>query len=221
MQSALLAIGLVVLAGVWLGLPALASGSFSAHMVMHMGVVAVAAPLIALGVAGRRLDPVRGAPRLFAPVPASIVELVTVWAWHAPVLHHAARHSTLGLVLEQGTFLASGLLVWLSAFGGGGHGRSQRVAAGILALLLTFMHMTLLGALLALPSRSLYGHSGHGSELTALTPLEDQQLGGAIMLLGGFSYLVGGLWLTIELLKEARAQRERLADRGEGQGYRS
>ena len=38
--------------------------------------------------------------------------------------------------------------------------------------------------------------------LSGLTPLEDQHLGGAIMLLvGGVSYLLGGLWLTVGLLR--------------------
>ena len=61
------------------------------------------------------------------------------------------------------------------------------------------MHMTLLGALLALTPRPLYAHAG-GSR--GLTPLEDQHLGGAIMLLvGGLSYLAGGLWLTAGLLR--------------------
>jgi len=194
-----LGLGLLVLAAVWLGpLPRLAPGSFSAHMIMHMGVVAVAAPLVALGVARGRFDPVCRAPRLLAPIPASVVELIAVWAWHAPALHHVARHSTLGLAVEQGTFLVSGLLVWLAAFGGPEDGRRQRVGAGVVALLLTSMHMTLLGALLALPPRPLYDHAGDGA---GLSPLADQHLGGAIMLVaGGLSYLLGGLWLTAELL---------------------
>ncbi|HEX6623277.1 MAG TPA: cytochrome c oxidase subunit II [Pyrinomonadaceae bacterium] len=50
----------------------LAGQAFFAHMTMHMGVVALAAPLVALGVAGARFDPVRRAPALFAPVSASI-----------------------------------------------------------------------------------------------------------------------------------------------------
>jgi putative membrane protein len=59
--------------------------------------------------------------------------------------------------------------------------------------------MTLLGALLALTPRPLYQHTGGFS---GLTPLEDQHLGGAIMLLvGGLSYLVGGLGLTARLLR--------------------
>ena len=149
---------------------------------MHMGVVAVAAPLLALGVAGGRLDPVRNAPGLFAPIPASLLELVVVWAWHAPALHHAARHGTAGLVAEQGMFLLAGLLVWLSAFGGDAWRRGNRAAAGVVGLLLTSMHMTLLGALLALTPRPLYAHA---DGFAGLTPLEDQHLGGAIMLLVG------------------------------------
>src|SRR5687767_8403180 len=85
MQRTLLISGLLTLAAAWLGpLPALAQGAFYAHMTMHMLVVAVATPLIALGVAGSRLDPVWRAPRIFSPVPASLVELIVVWAWHAP-----------------------------------------------------------------------------------------------------------------------------------------
>ena len=200
MRRALLVIGCLTLAAAWLGpLPLLARRAFWAHMTMHMGVVAVAAPLLALGVAGGRLDPVRQAPGLFAPIPASVLELVVVWAWHTPALHHAARHSTAGLAAEQGMFLMAGLLVWLSAFGGDAWRRGNRIAAGVVGLLLTVMHMTLLGALLALTPRPLYAHV---NEFAGLTPLEDQHLGGAIMLLvGGVSYLLGGLWLTAGLLR--------------------
>ncbi|MEG3158615.1 hypothetical protein ACKVMH_12180, partial [Lysobacter zhanggongensis] len=51
--NAWLAGGLLVLAATWLGpLPGLSRGAFAAHMLMHMGVVAVAAPMIAVGLAG-------------------------------------------------------------------------------------------------------------------------------------------------------------------------
>jgi putative membrane protein len=200
MRRALLILGLLMLAAVWLGpLPQCARQAFCAHMAMHMGVVAVAVPLLAVGLAGGRLDPARHAPRLFAPIPASVLELVVVWAWHAPALHHAARHGTAGLAAEQGTFLLAGLLVWLSAFGGDARRSGSRRAAGIVGLLLTSMHMTLLGALLALTPRPLYHHT---EGVTGLTPLDDQHLGGVIMLLvGGLSYLLGGLWLTAGLLR--------------------
>jgi putative membrane protein len=92
-------------------------------MTMHMGVVAVAAPLIALGVAGTSYDPVRQVPALFAPLPASIFELIVVWVWHA--------HSAVWLVTKQGMFLLSGLLLWLSACGGEVWRSGARRAAGV------------------------------------------------------------------------------------------
>src|SRR5690606_37671550 len=56
----LLAAGLLVLGAAWLGpLPAWSRHWFSAHMLMHMAVVAVAAPLVASSIAGTRADPAR------------------------------------------------------------------------------------------------------------------------------------------------------------------
>lgn len=184
--------GFAVLIVVWLGpLPDLARHSFSAHMTLHIAIVAIAAPLISAGIAGTRLDPVTRWPALFAPIPASIIELVVVWGWHLPALHQAARAQTAVLFFEQLTFLGSGLLLWMSALGGSG-AQSWRAGAGVGALLFTSIHMTLLGALFALTPRALYGHSD----------LFDQHLGGAIMLLvGGTSYLAGGLWLIASMLK--------------------
>jgi putative membrane protein len=206
MRPVPLALGALALGLAWLGPAAnLAPGPFSAHMTIHMIVVAVAAPLLALGVTGGSLDPVRRFPALFPPVPASVVELVVVWGWHTPALHHVARQGGAWLVTEQATFLASGLLVWLSVLGGGRPG-GNRTGAGVLALLLTSMHMTLLGALLALPPRPLFEHP-HGAASARIAPLADQHLGGAIMLLvGGVSYLVGGLWLAAGLLRRGRSE---------------
>lgn len=203
MRRAWLILGLCVLAAVWLtGLPQLARQAFFAHMTMHMGVVAVAAPLLALGLARGRFDPVRKASGLFAPIPASVLELLIVWAWHVPGPHHLARHSAAGLAIEQGMFLLAGLFLWLSVLGGDEERAGTRAAAGVVGLLLTSMHMTLLGALLALTPRALYQHAAHAGAPFNLTPIEDQHLGGAIMLLaGGIVYLAGGLWLTVELVR--------------------
>jgi putative membrane protein len=71
------------------------------------------------------------------------------------------------------------------------------------------MHMTLLGALLALAPRPLYIHA---ETFSGLTSLEDQQLGGAIMLIvGGISYLTGGLWLTVALMRASTFKRKQEA----------
>lgn len=206
-RTTLLLSGAAVLAVAWLGpLPGLARDAFSAHMTMHVSVVAIAAPLLALGLAGSPLDPVRKVPALFAPVPASALELVVVWGWHAPALHHAARAVPGMLALEQASFLLSGLLVWLSAFGGAPAQRRIRSGPGIVGMLLTSMHMTLLGALLALASRPLYPRA-HEAWL-GLTALEDQHVGGALMLLGGgTAYLAGGIALAVGLLRDEGERR--------------
>jgi putative membrane protein len=216
MRRGLLPLGVLVLLFAWFGsLGAVVPGPFSAHMTLHMAVVALAAPLIALGLAGGRYDPVRRWPALFPALIASLVELVLVWGWHTPLLHQAARSSAFAFVLEQGSFLLSGLWLWLAAFGGGAE-RHERRGFGVLALLLTSMHMTLLGALLALPPRALYTHGAahaheHAAALhgPALNALDDQHLGGAIMIvLGGASYLLGGLWLCFALLRRSGARAE-------------
>lgn len=202
------AVGAGVLAALWLGpLPALAREAFTAHMAIHMGVVAVAAPLLAVSVAGGRADPARRWPAAFAPVPAALVELVVVWGWHAPALHHAARRSGTAFAVEQASFLAVGLLVWLAAVGGDPARRDRRAGAGALGLLLASMHMTLLGALLTLAPRTLYARSGPTP--LGLSALEDQHLGGAVMLIvGGAVYLAGGVVLVRRMLR-GRSKRSR------------
>ena len=191
-------LGIITLALAWGWLAPRAKDAFCLHMTMHMAVVAAAAPLLVLGIAGGRYDPVPKWPGFFAPIPISIAELIAVWGWHTPGLHHAARHSLSGLILEQTTFLVCGVLLWLAAFGG--HRDGNRIGSGIAGLLLTSMHMTLLGALLGLAPRALYHHA---EGFAGLTALQDQHLGGAIMLLvGGISYLAGGIALAAKLLRQ-------------------
>jgi putative membrane protein len=210
MRAPVMLVGCLVLAAAWLGLLAMPGGmGFAGHMAVHMAVVAVAAPLLAVGLAGSAWDPSPRFPLLFAPMIATLLELVVVWGWHAPILHAAARHSGVALALEQASFLVAGLLVWLSAFGRGSRPAPAVWAPGILALFLTSMHMTLLGALLTLAPRPLYAHA-HGGGLAGPTPLEDQQLGGVVMLLvGGASYLIGGLVLLARLLRVPLAKATR------------
>ena len=206
MRVTLLGLGVCVLALAWFGAPGVPPAYvFSAHMLRHMAVVAVAAPLLAAAAAHGPLDPARAAPWLFAAIPAAMLELVVVWGWHMPVLHQAARASTGTLVLEQLAFLGAGLFLWISALGGPAGQRHARRAAGVVGLLLTAMHMTLLGALFALAPRPLYQHPGHS--VNALAALEDQHLGGAIMLLvGGASYAAGGVWLVAGMLRGRPAE---------------
>lgn len=194
-------IGLSVLAFCWLGpLPGLAIESFSAHMLMHVLVIALAAPLIAVGLGAVGFDIGRRFGWLSSPVFASLIELVVVWAWHTPRLHHLARMHHPLLAFEQFSYLLVGLLIWLTALGGPTQDR-ERVGAGVAGLLLTSMHMTLLGVLLATAGRPLFAHTA--LPWFGLSVLQDQQVGGVIMLVfGGVAYLAGALYLLTLLLKD-------------------
>lgn len=180
MRRGALLVGLAALAFVWAGPLDAWLGAFPVHMLRHMVLVAVAAPLLALG-----LGPAL-APLAISPVLAAAVEFVVVWGWHLPVAYGAAYLSTVGFAAEQGMFLGAGLLVWVGALS------ASKPLTGALGLLLTSMHMTLLGALLILASRDLYAAiCGYAPDLAA------QQIGGLLMLgIGTPVYLVGGLWLV-------------------------
>jgi putative membrane protein len=176
---------LVALTLIWLpDWPALI-GVFPGHMLRHMGLVAVAAPLAVMGWHGLT----RFAPPVLL---GTVVEAVIVWGAHLPPLHAAARLNGSGFLLEQALFLLAGLAVW---------GGALRPGAGLVGaggLLLTSMHMTLLGTILILAPTDLY------AALCGVAPdLTGQQLGGMMMLaIGTPIYLAGGLVLTGQSLKE-------------------
>jgi len=195
--------GLILLALVWFG-PLLDSwrASFSAHMVAHMGVVGIAAPLIAIGLSQRWKQ--RTPMPLALPVIASALELVTVWGWHAPAMRRLAETSVTAAVIEQATFLLAGMLLWWTAISQPQNRIHAAIGAG--ALLLTSIHMTLLGALLSLSQRPLYGEGEVTCFGIVLGAQQDQQLGGIIMLLvGAIVYLAGGVWLATRLVEEPAA----------------
>ena len=170
--------------------------TFTLHMAWHMTLVVVIAPIVAWNIRNTKLDPVRTAPALFPPLIACLVELLVVWGWHTPALHDAARHNVAMFAAEQASFSVAALWLWLSILGGGEVARRGRAAAGVIALVLTFAHMTMLGALLALAPRVLYAHH-------AIT-LADQQLGGAVMLVAGaVAYPLASLWIVRSLVATA------------------
>lgn len=198
MNLALFLSGAAVLLWAWGGpLPQHVPHSFAAHMALHMAVVGIGVPLLAAGLApalsGTRLM----RSQLGLPVTVSLADLVVVWGWHTPKLHEAARALPAILALEQAMFAGVALLVWLVALGSAKGRQAEAALAGALTLFFTSMHMTLLGALIGLSTRPVYGHA-HGAD-----PVGDQQIGGAIMLvIGGVIYLAGGLILTARVLRQ-------------------
>lgn len=176
---------------------ALGGLGMTGHMAGHMLAVAVAAPLFAMGLAGTHYEPARLWPRVVTPLAMGTVELVLVWSWHLPAARALADHHVAVALIEQAMFLIAGIALWSAAL--------RHRASGVGALLLTSMHMTLLGALIGLAPRPLYPmmamHPAPG-----LDALADQQLGGVVMLLiGGIAYMAGGLALLGTMLRERTA----------------
>jgi putative membrane protein len=201
MRHRWLLIGSIILLALWLLLLLdFASDSFTGHMLVHMGVVAVAAPLIALGIAGTRYD-VIARTRWITPLSASLLELVLVWIWHAPVMRRASDASFWVSGLEQASFLAGGLVLWLACLCGLKAGTLAGRLGGAVGLILTSIHMTLLGVLLTMSPRPLYGEDFVTCFGLTLSPGQDQQLGGIVMLLdGAAAYLAGGVALLAGVL---------------------
>lgn len=194
-------LGLVLLA--MLGAILLAgfgSGSFTGHMIVHMGIVAVAAPLLAYGLRGTRFDPLPGMSQV-TPMLASFIELVVVWFWHVPALRERAEASLALSLAEQASFLVAGVLLWNACL----RPKEGRLA-GAVGLLFTSMHMTLLGVLLALAPRPLYGRGDITCFGIPLSAAADQQIGGVVMLMvGALAYLLGGTLLLAGILRDDAA----------------
>ena len=183
------------------------SGSLTAHMVVHMATVAIAAPLLAIALSGTRLDPAVQLSWL-GPVFASVVELLVVWLWHVPALRRLAETRVDAVVLEQACFLVAGLLLWATCFRRS-EDSAQRLA-GVIGLLFTSIHMTLLGVLLTLAPRPLYGAGDVTCLGLTLGREADQQLGGVVMLMvGAAAYMLGAVVLLADILKPAAPETSR------------
>lgn len=188
--------GLLLLGWLWFGpLPEMARRAFSPHMMLHLALTIVVAPLLVIGLRRLRLrqDALPGRPML-AALGASAFEFVVVWGWHAPALHEAAAARSEIFVIQQISFLLAGMAVWSLSLAS--HGR-QNLVIGAAAMLFTAMHMAMLGVLLVLAPSLLYAPQ-FCLGVFGLDPLADQQLGGGLMaLFGASAYAAGGAWLAL------------------------
>lgn len=162
------ALGVAVLAVAFVSpLCALSSALFSARVVHHVLLVAVAAPLLALAWPGRR-------PRF----PAALFLLATavLWAWHWPPAYDLALSNVAAYWAMQATLLGSAFGFWRAVL----H-RGLAPGASLLWVLGGYMQMALLGALLTFAPKALYAIHAVAPLAWGFTPLGDQQLGGLIM----------------------------------------
>jgi putative membrane protein len=186
---------------------------FTAHMIEHEIIMALAAPLLvvarpigailwALPASWRRSGRLAQAPafaalwsRLADPLVATIVHAIALWSWHVPALFDAALASERLHWLQHLSFFVTALLFWWSLLRG--RARERGYGAAVLYLFATSLHSGFLGILLALARQPLYPAQTRTSPEWGLTPLEDQQLAGLIMWVpAGLVYAAAALALA-------------------------
>jgi len=162
---------------------ALTVSLFSARVVHHVLLVAVAAPLLAVALIGLP----RPRRALSAPLllPVSLgAHTALFWLWHAPDAYGMALSSTAVYWAMQATLAGSATLFWAAVL-------LARPPQAIATLVAATAQMGLLGALLVFSAQPLYWPHLETTAPFGLDPLSDQQLGGLIMWVpAGLPYLL-------------------------------
>lgn len=193
---------------------------FSAHMVQHLLLVLVAAPLfvigrfplaLAWGLSSRNTSRIwkdwKGKQAwdfLTHPATACLLHAAAIWTWHMPRLYQASLHYEWVHFLEHSTFFLTAFLFWqvfADLTKSLGAGRSANFGIGIFCVFVIALVNGLLGVLISFSPYVWYPVYIHETTFFGLTALEDQQLAGAIMWVpAGVVYLgsalsVLGRWL--------------------------
>lgn len=183
---------------------ALSVSLFAARVGQHMILTLVAAPLVIAGrpaeaIAGLRQARahVRAAPRSTAPLAAAGVFALLLWFWHAPVPYDATFASTLVYWTMHVTLIGAALWLWAGLLDRNATRTASAVAAGVISSL----QMGFLGALITLAPHPAYAPHFLTSAAWGLSPLQDQELGGAIMWVPGCAVFLAVammmLWLVM------------------------
>jgi len=220
-----LALFLAGLAAIYLALgspiDALAGFLLQLHMVQHLLLIVVAAPLIwlaapqlpllvGLPVALREvwIEPLLRASwlraalaRITQPTAAWTLHVAALWLWHIPRLYEAALASTAWHYVEHACFFGTALVFWWPVL----LPYPSRAAEGrwyvLPYLFLAGVQGTVLSAILTFSDRVLYPHYNLVPRLWGVSALNDQALAGAIMWIpGSLAYLIPLALIGSELL---------------------
>ncbi|MCP1677195.1 cytochrome c oxidase assembly factor CtaG [Natronocella acetinitrilica] len=183
-----------------------AKTSTAAHMVQHMLLMVVVAPLWVLSQPLQQLA--RGAGRFFATVWNALLPLVqrpmtvaylhaaAIWFWHTPYFYRVAVENPWWHALEHACFLLTAGLFWWAVL----KSSARRAPWALLAVLFTLMHTGFLGAILTFANAPLYGEA---------RGLADQQLAGLIMwVVGGVPYLLAAGWIAHRWYRQLQRRME-------------
>ena len=177
----------------------------SGHMLQHLVLLVVSAPLVAysrpvapllLGMPARVRRAVTPAllrhtlkhvgGHFVYPAGALLLASAVLWLWHAPVLYQAALHNPWVHTLEHALFLGTGVLFWAALLPATRRARA-RSGAGLLALFAMSVQGAMLGALLTFSSRLWFEHYAATAPAWGVTGVDDQLIAGLLM------WMVGGL----------------------------
>jgi putative membrane protein len=204
-------------------LDALAEALASAHMVQHLLLTLIAAPLLALSVPGATL--LRGMPSVVRrttgrwrgrlrltprntawvrhPAAALLLYVGTLWFWHGAVPYDAALASGVVHGLSHATYLATGVLFW-RVIVDSARGRGISPGLGVLLAFAAAMQSVFLSALLTFARSPWYSGYAETTAPWGLEQLTDQQLAGAVMWLpGGLVYLGTALALLVTWIRSS------------------
>ncbi|HYI22855.1 MAG TPA: cytochrome c oxidase assembly protein [Candidatus Limnocylindrales bacterium] len=201
---------------------------FSAHMVQHLLMTMIAAPLLAIGApitlllrvssaATRRrwILPVLHSRLLRAisfPVVTWVIFAAVMWASHFSPLFDAALEDEAAHLFEHALFLGAALLFWWPVVGADPSPWRLPHAARLGYLIIGLPFSSFLGLVIFSAPGVLYSHYETLVRPWGPTPLEDQQLAGAIMWGGGDLLFLGALILALWVWLRAEEVEGRRAD---------
>jgi cytochrome c oxidase assembly factor CtaG len=186
---------------------------FSDHMVQHMILTLVAPPLLlyagpitlllrASSAETRRrwIFPIlhsRVVRFLSFPVVSWVLFAAVMWGSHFSPLFDAALENEWLHRFEHFMFLSAALLFWWPVVGPDPSPWRMKPGAKVLYVGLQMPQNTFLAVAVAMSSVPLYSHYVSNIRPWGPTPLEDQQLAGSIMWLGGDMVFIGAVILLV------------------------
>jgi len=169
---------------------------FSVHMVQHMLLELVAAPLLLLGapmtLALRAANPAarrvmlsvlhsRGVAVLSFPLLAWVLFAAVNWGWHLSSLYDQALENPLLHYLQHASFLGAALLFWWPVIGADPSRWRLPYPLRLFYLFLAMPQNSFLGVALMSAPTVLYPHYLTNLRLWGPTALADQTMGGILM----------------------------------------
>ena len=191
---------------------------FSAHMLQHLLMMFVTAPLWLLGSLAGLIDLILPkqlvVPALWMtrPVAAFIVFTSVMYIWHFPGLYNLAQANEGVHILEHLMYIGSSLIGWWPVASQAGSIISKPPApVSMLYLFLMTIPCTALAAILTFSSQPLYPLYVEAPRIIGLSVLEDQHMGGLLMWLP--THMVLLLALGITFFQWLNSDENRQADR--------